>query len=372
MLEDYQKLLQGLRDNPRRWPELAYAPEPHPEWTRVDANATRRLGVLVCLQYDRRPEDHSLVRYLFEQEVSAREDDPFQGESAALDLGAFLLAGYRRGVDVPLMWRAKQANFDTWCGFDTHYLLAADRDAGLQFIASLPHDDVESITEILGKAPAAIEPEELEEWWRVKQEEYPEREQDEDLLVLVQRAITLGATEEGRRWLDRWEAAQPGDAPSLSTLMYLRDALGQPEEALQAARKLRDLARGNAWNYASSLRELSKYLVRLQRHQEAWDVLQELRGLLMQHRDWLERGLARMVVEEFFDLAAQDECPDPIRRAAWEQGHDLIICGVQASLVVLRKAAKLAGLVGARALEEQYTAQADREHERIYGEHDQQ
>lgn len=44
--------------------------------------------------------------------------------------------------------------------------------------------------------------------------------------------------------------------------------------------------------------------------------------------------------------------------------------GVQAPLVVLRKAAKVAGLVGVRTLEEQYTAQADREHERIYGKQD--
>lgn len=372
MLEAYQKLLQYLRDDPRRWPELAYAPEPHPEWTRVDANAARRLGVLVCLQYDRRPEDHALVRYLFEQEVRAREDDPFQGESPALDLGAFLLAGYQRAADVPLLWRAKQANFDTWCGFDAHYLLAADQDAGLQLITTLPSETVESIAEMLGNAPEAVGSEELEEWWRGKREEYPEREQDEDLQGLVQRAITLGAIEEGRRCLDRWEAAQPEDAASLSTLMYLRDSLGQPEEALQAARKLRDLARGNAWSYASSLRELSKYLVRLQRHQEAWDVLQELRELLTQHPDWMERGLARMVVEESFDLAAQEECPVPIRRAAWDQGHGLITYGVQVSLVVLRKAAQVAGLVGAPALEEQYTAQANREHKRIYGEQDQE
>lgn len=367
MLQPYQELLQHLRDDPGTWPELAYAPEPHPEWTRVDANYARRLGVLVCLQYDRRPEDHALVRYLFEQEVAARKDDPFQGDSPALHLGAFLLARYRSGADVPLLWQAKQANFDTWCGFDARCLLAADRDAGLEWIASLPPETQETLAEMLGKTPEAVGPEELDEWWREKREEYPEREQDEDPQSLAERAITLGAIEEGRRWLDRWEAAQPGDAATLRSLMYLRDDLGQPAEALAAAEKLRDLSRGDAWSYAGSLLSLPRYLVRLGRHQEAWEVLQELRGLLARHPDWMKLGLARMVAEESLDLAAHEGCPDRIRRAAWEQGHALIVRGVQAPLVVLRKAATVAGRVGARALEEQYAARAASEHERIYG-----
>jgi len=367
MLEPYQKLLQRLRDDPEKWPELAYAPEPHPEWTRVDANYVRRLGVLVCLQYDRRPADHALVRYLFEQEVLARKDDPFQGDPTALHLGAFLLARYRQAGDVPLLWEAKRANFDTWCGFDALYLLAGDREAGLKWIASLPADTAESIREVLGKAPEAVGPDELEAWWRRKREEYPEREQDEDPHVLAQRAITLGAIDEGRIWLDRWEAVQPGDSLSLRSLMYLRDALGQPAEALRAAAKLRDLARGDEWHYASSLLNLPRYLVRLQRHPEAWEVLEELRGLLKRHCDWMKVGLARTIAEASLDLAADEACPGPIRRAAWEQGHDLIVRGVQAPLVVLRKAAKAADLVGDGALAAQYTERADREHKRIYG-----
>jgi hypothetical protein len=80
----------------------------------------------------------------------------------------------------------------------------------------------------------------------------------------------------------------------------------------------------------------------------------------------MDVGLARMIVEETFDLAAEAACPDAIRWAAWKQAHGLITRGVRASLVMLQKAA----LVGDRTLEEQYTAQADREHERIYGEPD--
>jgi hypothetical protein len=239
----------------------------------VDANATRRLGVLVCLQYDRQPGGHALVRYLFEQEVAVREDDPFQGDPPALHLGAFLLAWYRCVDDVPRLWRAKQANFDTWCGLDARYRLAADREAGLRWIAGLPPEEGESLRETLGRAPEAALPEELEAWWRGKRAEYPEREADEDPLVLVRRAIDLGAIEAGRRWLDEWEAVRPGDASSLSTVVYLRDALGQPAEALQAAMGLRDLSRGDAWSYASSLLRLPRYLLRLRRHQEAWEAL---------------------------------------------------------------------------------------------------
>jgi hypothetical protein len=74
-----------------------------------------------------------------------------------------------------------------------------------------------------------------------------------------------------------------------------------------------------------------------------------------------------MIAEETLDLAAHEECPDRIRREAWEQGHELILRGVQTALVLMRKAATVAELVGDRDLEAQYRAQADHEHERIYG-----
>src|SRR5438128_372196 len=102
MLEEYRPLIDRLRQEPNDWSELAYVAQADPKWTRIDANSVRRYGALVCLQYDRRDEDHDLIRYLFEQEVLARRDDPFQGETPTLNLGAFLLARFRRSEDVPV------------------------------------------------------------------------------------------------------------------------------------------------------------------------------------------------------------------------------------------------------------------------------
>ena len=51
-----------------------------------DLNANQRYSVMIELQYDWRLEDHDLVRYLFEQEVIAREEDSFQGIGEVLEL----------------------------------------------------------------------------------------------------------------------------------------------------------------------------------------------------------------------------------------------------------------------------------------------
>src|SRR5436309_827158 len=112
MLEQYRDLLERLRRVRGSWSELAYVAVPDPQWTRVDANYVHRYGVLLCLQYDRKDEDYEPIRYLFQQEVLARADDPFQGETPALHLGAFLLARFQRRDDFPLFLEAKRANFD--------------------------------------------------------------------------------------------------------------------------------------------------------------------------------------------------------------------------------------------------------------------
>jgi tetratricopeptide (TPR) repeat protein len=365
MLKRYRDLLERLRRDRGSWSELAYVAMPDPKWTRTDGNYVRRYGVLLCLQYDRRDEDYDLIRYLFEQEVLARRDDPFQGETCALHLGAFLVARFRRPEDIPLFWEAKNANFDTLCAFNPEYLFFPDREVGLEFLRRQPERLQDVLPQLLGRNPEAFDRDHLEQWWQEKQRAYPDQEEDESPLEMAQRAITLDAIEEGRHWLDRWEAMQPVDAGTLHTLIYLRKGLDQPAEALAAAEKQRDLCKEDPWNYASALLRIPPFLVRLGRYDEALEVLSELDRLLARHRDWRRLGLARMVVEEMLDVAASDGCPEPIRQRAWNLAHGLLRRGVRASLIVLEKAEQVAGRVGDRASKEKYSKRAARERERI-------
>src|SRR5689334_5861226 len=96
MLEPYAELLERLRRDRGAWTELAYRPVRDAEGWPEDPGYRARLGVTACLQYDLRPEDEDLVRYLFSEEVQARSAGGLGGEGDVLHPAAYLLAGFRR------------------------------------------------------------------------------------------------------------------------------------------------------------------------------------------------------------------------------------------------------------------------------------
>jgi hypothetical protein len=228
MLADYQNLLNHLRRDPARWPQLAHQPLPDAEkgW---EAAYRARLGVLVCLQYDLQPSDEALVRYLFQEEIRAREEQS-PGLSEALELGAFLLASFRRPGDLRLFWRAKMANFDTFLGLDTEYLVWLDAGGALD---RLLHEELEPesplwepespLWEMVRFPPTERD---LAAWWADMQKAFPRSEDEEDPERLLKRAVALQAMEPARRWLDVFEAQTSPSPAVLSTIRYYRDLLG--------------------------------------------------------------------------------------------------------------------------------------------------
>ena len=64
------------------------------------------------------PEREQIIRALFAEEITANENESFQGISNGLKILTCLLLPYRRPEDDALFARAKQANFDCACGYD--------------------------------------------------------------------------------------------------------------------------------------------------------------------------------------------------------------------------------------------------------------
>ena len=87
----------------------------------IDENYGARGRVLYGLRFDAaevgEPEREQMVRELFEQEIIAREKSSFQGIGANLELLSVLMEQYRKPEDKPMYERAKNANFDCYCGF---------------------------------------------------------------------------------------------------------------------------------------------------------------------------------------------------------------------------------------------------------------
>ena len=93
------------------------------EYGDTDENYSARERLLYALRFGAakigEPQREQLVRQLFEQEIISREKSSFQGIGANLELLAVLMEQYRKPEDEPLYERAKNANYDCYCGFET-------------------------------------------------------------------------------------------------------------------------------------------------------------------------------------------------------------------------------------------------------------
>lgn len=72
-----------------------------------------------------RPEHPDLLRKLLEYEVTLRKAEPETPAFENLYWCALLLYQLGRLEDVLPLWRAKNTNFDTACGFDAQFLVGA-------------------------------------------------------------------------------------------------------------------------------------------------------------------------------------------------------------------------------------------------------
>lgn len=105
---------------------VCYKPYQDEEWGTQDANYTARLRLAYYLLYGREGDEKSIV-WLFEEELKDREQNSFQGIGSALEILTFLLKKYNEGNKYDdLFARAKNANFDCACGYDTELVISED------------------------------------------------------------------------------------------------------------------------------------------------------------------------------------------------------------------------------------------------------
>lgn len=132
-IQDAQRIICGIADSCQREVREAldgnlepyrYCEIEDEEWGTQDANYNRRKQLSMALVYGSwygalaEPEMENLVRALFLEEVLHRENNSFQGIGPCLEILTELLAQYHREEDKALFERAKNANFDCYCGYD--------------------------------------------------------------------------------------------------------------------------------------------------------------------------------------------------------------------------------------------------------------
>ncbi|WP_174552047.1 hypothetical protein [Nocardia sienata] len=228
MMEAARCELERMRGSSGVWQELRYERATDADGDDCDRNAVRRAKVLWASQYDRRPDDLPLIRWLAEQEAWCRCEAPFQGLSEETELAGFLLAEHRQVEDVWLHWEIKRANFDTFCGYDLEYLFAAGVQTTIAFVRDSGHADRDSLLELLldGEGRSYVSEDGLAKWSQGRRSRFPADPAAEDPLTWVERAKLAGDRELARRELARWVAGRQRDKATLDQLRDQLDDLG--------------------------------------------------------------------------------------------------------------------------------------------------
>lgn len=297
-------LLRRLREGTSQWASLGFAPQSELGRDQFDKNATARRQVTWALQRDFQVEDRALLAYALAEEVKWRHEDPWQGIGETLEILAGLAALQRDPANVWVLCRAKQANFDTGCGFDLEHAFAAGVIETLQFVRASTHPEREKVLALLlnRDGTALFDDAAIEEWLARNPGSLP-LDPREQALVWLDRALSLERSDLARGFLDEWMLGRERDVNTLASLAYHLENLESWSEA-SATRKECFPSRHDPFEAASEACQIA----RLERKAGCPDAAEPWLGtaarLHAEHRDWREIGLGRMFVEECFRSAA--------------------------------------------------------------------
>lgn len=186
--------LTSLRSDPKLWSTVEFCP-PEVGPCAFDSNQMNRKRVLLLLQYDRRPSDLELIRFLFTQEVRAAERLPIKECTTMLMLSAVLLGAFREPLDVDLFIRAFYANRNTQKEFPVEFisLVAGGRSPAW---GALPEHY------------AIPTKEELLDWWININLNFPSSPESDHPFLLCDRAFFFGQLEKAAEYLEKYRCQE--------------------------------------------------------------------------------------------------------------------------------------------------------------------
>lgn len=304
LLRGPRAALQRARQDQTSWADLAYCGVPDvDEGAVTDRNRSARFTVLWALQYDRRPQDLVLLRFLLQQQTTYYREAVPWGMAPDLTLAGFLVAEHRQVDDLWLHWDAKNISFDTALGYHLYHLLTAGITASTEAVQASSHPDRDRI---LGDITSARHTDTaVEEWLEQQRARFPADPADEGLKAWAYHAARLGEREASRLFMTEWAASEPRTDDTLNTLQFHLAYLGYLAEAVDVQKEA--VALNDSWSGAKEGKLLT--LARLQRRTDdfagAWQTLQEAQHTLPPDKRGLEQGKWRHFVRECFLLVSK-------------------------------------------------------------------
>ncbi len=292
-------LLDRYRKNTNGWVDAAYKEGHCEERGSYDSNEKFRYSLFLELQYDHHEADHELIRCLFEQEIIARERDTFQGISKSLWLGAFLLAKYKDPSDIALLLRAKNANFDTHCGFDIEFVYWPLGDDTRTYLANNHPNSLDDLQSI--KVESSLN-EHLYEWWRSKSSEYPDCPEKESIYDLFDRYLHFQEIVKAKACLERLASDQTESEMNRYFLRYAYQDVGDFDKAIELIESIIPESASNRERVSLYI-ELLGLHVKLGIQSRAFCYIEYINAEFDQLNNMVDAGLVLRTVNSVFEYS---------------------------------------------------------------------
>ena len=304
IIERCTQLLTELRENKIEINYFLYREGKDDEKISFDLNATKRFQLLKAMQYNPVQTDEPLLVELFKAEIERHKKNPFQGIFPALQLCAYLLSSYQKPEYVELFLKAKQANFDTYCGFDYKYLVSAGIVKTFEYIETKKPSYLEAFYHHVGNSISEcdISEQDFKEWKELLEDYYPSKLVIKNVEDEIDLAIELNETEILKEKIDEWEQSiQSWTQLNLKQLSNYKETIDDTKGQIWADEQLLEFLTTD-WDKASGLQLFSELLLKINDIEKAWLRLKEIQIYVEQIPDWKIYGLGRAIIETYFDL----------------------------------------------------------------------
>ncbi|MCF6407204.1 hypothetical protein L3C95_30185 [Chitinophaga filiformis] len=314
MLEKHLQVLSDVRSS--KIPVSDFHFQQSEDEDICDNNQRKRSYLIIALLYDPLPTDEPLLRELFLQEILRAENDAFQGIGDAMTRNATLLARFKNPENVWLFTRAKQANFDTSCGFDYEFLVSAGIDESYDFVDSSQSEWKDAFYAIAGPSRdrCNISTEILDDFeQRLQFQLEASLDDTEDQIEL---AIELDEKDIIREKVAQWKTEkQEWTAAEATALDYYEQLLGNTEGRI-AANELALTLESRDFMKENILNNLCALYLKTGNTLMAWDRMQSSLAMADPNH-WLSGD----VVARLFEIVCALNSPEhPIAAEAFSRG----------------------------------------------------
>lgn len=353
--------LPFIRKDKGLWNQFSYLPMKDADGIDFDKHWISRYALIIALQYNWTSSDEELLRFIVKNEVLMH--GKLSGLYDSLHRSSYLLAKFKNPANVFLFFEAKEANFDTHCGYHIEYVFSAGIRETIDYVkASDSSQKYLILDRVEGEVvDGYLDETKVQQWFEENSWAYPTALEKESRQTMIDRAIIFGDVESGRKLINEWYRELDSDLYNLS-----QDAkkLGEYEIAIKAQKKIKQ-------SYTSS-RDLisnSQEIAELYRLggllEKAWQELKGCKLDLEKYDGWKSSGLGRFVIQTALKISLDSESESLIKKESFYWAHNLIEASKNITLVIFQTACAAATELNDDRLQKHYELLRDQEQQRI-------